>query len=477
MLIGIVKVDNLEHATQQIIEANQLVDAFELRLDFYDGNITTLAAWRQTLKKPIILTLRARRDGGIDNHHNNDRIKKLIQLANILHPQYIDIEHHTRPTIIKEIKQLLPATKIIYSYHNLNETPHNLQSLLDQMIHPLIDTYKIVPKANSTEDALRLLSFLNQNKNQQIIAHSLGEHGQFTRVLCMALGSNACYINTRENILSHGLQLADIQLYQLNQVNHKTKCYALLGDPIKNSPGHLFHNNEFTKKNKNAVYVKISINKQNLNACWPYLCELNFCGFSITIPLKQSFSSLLSSELQCAINTLNMKPSIESTNTDGLGALAALERQTKIDGKRILLLGSGGTAHAIAEILAKKQVNLIICNRNQDKAKLLARKHHGTPISINNLNETIQPDVIISTLPPAAYTDGKLIEKITPLLIRKKPTVMDVVYYPIITPLLRAAKKNKCQLIYGKDMFEQQALLQQQFWNKEKQTNKEKRNE
>ena len=464
MLIGIIKLDNLEHATQQIIEAYPWVDVFELRLDFYEDNMSTLSAWRKTLKKPIVLTLRTKRDGGENTQNPQERIKKLKKIAQLLQPEYIDIEHHAENKNIEEIKQLLPSIKIIRSYHNLSKTPENLDNILVQMQHHNVDIYKIVPTAKTTHDALRLLSFLRNNKHKNIIAHSMGEKGFFSRILSLAHGSKGCYINATKTILKYGLELKDIQNYHLKKITIKTKCYALLGDPIHRSPGHVFHNHEFLKSNKDAIYVKISVSKENLKACWHYLSKLNFYGFSITIPLKQSFDFLVGRKSNQAINTLSIKPSIQYTNTDGKGALAALRHKVGLKNKTILLLGYGGTCTGIMEELSKLNTQTIICGRNKDKAAALAKQYAMTGISFEELNKIVKVDIIISTLPPAAYKDYKITQLIEPLLI-KQPTVMDVVYYPKDTPLLAAANERKCQLVYGNDMFQAQAKLQQLFWN------------
>ena len=113
------------------------------------------------------------------------------------------------------------------------------------------------------------------------------------------------------------------------------------------------------QKNINALYLKIKLRSSELQIFFKLIKLLPFSGFSITMPLKKHmlhFATTMAPSKINAINTLTINQDhIYTSNTDGLGAIKALQTITSLTNRRILLLGAGGTAEAIAYDFTKKK--------------------------------------------------------------------------------------------------------------------------
>ena len=463
MLVGMLQVSDIEHAQAQLCAITDAVDVIELRLDYYTSwDLDALYAFRQTITKPIIATIRKVADGGVCSLPETTHAKRLLDCIQ-LKPQYIDIEKESDPKLIDAIKEADPSIKIIYSYHHLKTTPSDIVGIYQAMQQPMVDYYKIVTTAESSIDGLRMLFFLKQhNQHGRIIAHCMGEDGFFSRILNLKFQSPWTYINPPTPVFSHGLSIIDGETYGLRRINQHTQIYALLGKPVSKSPGHLFHNAHFREKNKSAVYVKIVINQEELPTAWEYIKKLDFSGLSITIPLKEMMANLLQSFDDKAINTVSCQPLVRYTNTDGDGAVLAIKKHGSCLRKKVLILGSGGTANGIAMALNLESCQIIIASRNQAAREALSCRVDG--LSIHLKENTDRCDIIIGTLPPAAYQeDPELLDWIDDIT-GEQTLFFDANYQPKLTPLLYIGKKKGAQLIYGEDLFLEQAKLQQIFW-------------
>jgi len=149
-------------------------------------------------------------------------------------------------------------------------------------------------------------------------------------------------------------------------------------------------------------------------------------------------------------------------NTDSIGAIKAIEKRIKIKNKYFVIVGAGGAAKAIAFGIKKKSGSLIILNRTLEKARLLAKQLH---CAYDGLNVThLNVDCLINT------TSVGMIPKTSKSPIDKKllkgMVVMDVIYNPKYTKLLKDAQANGCKIISGEEMFVNQAMEQFNIWLK-----------
>ena len=156
------------------------------------------------------------------------------------------------------------------------------------------------------------------------------------------------------------------------------KIFGIFGDPIGHSLSPAMQNAAFRALGLDACYLPFRITKDRLGDAILGASAMGFGGLNLTIPLKEkALEIVLPDDLATsigAVNTVSFGEEIVGHNTDGLGAMKALEEAgVKIKGCRILLIGAGGAARAIAYTLAKEGAEISIANRSPGKALKLAR--------------------------------------------------------------------------------------------------------
>ena len=468
MLISAIAEPSVEKALAEIEKSRTLADAIEVRLDaLAPESLSEVGRIVSLCSLPLIFTFRKADQGGKREISEPERLSLFEQLLSF-QPAYCDVEADTDPSFIERIAKQFPRVKLIGSYHNFEETPADLSALFNRMQNPHFSMIKIAVKAKSTSDCLRLMEFARENGSKiPLCCISMGEFGKPSRVLGRVMGNAFDYSsNEEEQTQLHRYNLKTLlEIFHYRTLNRETSVYGLIGDPVEQSPGHLFHNQEFRKQNRNAVYVKLKTSAEELPSLLPLIQKLPFAGLSVTIPLKEEILPLLKgvdsdAEKIGAVNTLLIREGKSiGRNTDAPGALNAIERHFKVKGKKIAILGAGGTARAVAFEAKQRGAEVFLFNRTPERAQQLAEELGCLGFGLDELSSHPY-HLLVNTTAPSP--DGKA--PIPEEQILPDAAVMDVVYAPKETPLLKAAKQRGCACIYGEEMFVEQALLQQTIW-------------
>jgi shikimate dehydrogenase len=255
-----------------------------------------------------------------------------------------------------------------------------------------------------------------------------------------------------------------------------TRICAVIGNPVAHSLSPALHNAAFRELGLDFVYVAFRV--EDLKGAFTGMRALeNFRGMSVTIPHKIEAMRYLDEIAEAdrsigSINTvINDNGRLRGVGTDGPGALKALvDAGVSIDGKKMLMLGSGGAARAIAFTMALKTKleKLIILDINEEMLNGLAGDlREGAPADIasETFNERAlaagmeQADIIINCTPIGMHP--KEGDSLVPAnLFRTGQVVFDVVYTPLETKLLADAAARGLKTISGVEMFVNQAVLQ-----------------
>jgi 3-dehydroquinate dehydratase/shikimate dehydrogenase len=317
-------------------------------------------------------------------------------------------------------------------------------------------TYKIAMIADSTNDALKMLLFMKNHPKVSMIC--MGEAGKFARILGVILGNliDFASLNAQDETAPGQWSVKElVDIYHYPKLNQQTAIYGLIGDPVAQSPGDLHHNAVFRKRGVNAVYVKMRVRREELTLFMSLIQEIGIRGLSVTIPLKEAILPF-AHEIDQPIGALNTllfeEGKIRGINTDGAGALDAIEKKGSIYGKKVVLLGAGGAARSIAFEARARGAEVMIFNRTLARAKKLASETGCKALE----QMPDRYDLLIN-----CSSDPMPID---PQKIRAETTVMDIVYHPKETLLLKEALLKKCQVIYGEEMFLNQAERQTIFW-------------
>jgi len=255
-----------------------------------------------------------------------------------------------------------------------------------------------------------------------------------------------------------------------------TRLCAVIGNPVAHSLSPTLHNAAFNELGLDFVYVAFRV--EDLKSALGGMRALeNFRGMSVTIPHKieaMNYMDEIAEEDRAigSINTIiNENGRLIGLGTDGPGALKAfVDAGVSLDGKNVLMLGSGGAARAIAFTLALKTglARLTILDINEGMLHgLAADLKAGTHASIESaklndgsLAEALgQADVIINCTPIGMHPKEGV--SLVPVeYFRPGQVVFDVVYTPLETKLLADARSRGLKVISGVEMFINQAVLQ-----------------
>lgn len=424
MLIGTVLGPDLASARRQIETANRLCDGVELRLDHIDPRIQL-----QELIAHI---------AGITVLTTEHPTEELLALT----PDYLMIPWHISWHISS------PHTQLIRSYHNFDNTPENLEEIIEAM--PPADLFKIATFARSTCDALRMLLLVRKRSN--LIGLCMGERGAITRILSPLVHNPLHFCAIEEPAAPGQLSAEELQsTYFYDRLSSTTTLYGLIGDPITQSPSHLTHNRHFQETGHDAVYVKMQVSSEALPLFLSLAKEFGFAGLSVTMPHKEAicrFVDVFHGEKSGAVNTLAFRDkAIHGTNTDGKAALDLLEETRQVAGAHLVILGAGGAARGIGFEAVKRGALVTIASRTAPKGKALAKELGGRFCPLDELPAC---DYIINTTPNSDLGSD--------LIQNKRET-------PCVSLALTAASADGPP--FARQMFWRQALGQFTFWQLE----------
>ncbi|OCC16212.1 Shikimate 5-dehydrogenase I alpha [Dissulfuribacter thermophilus] len=248
-----------------------------------------------------------------------------------------------------------------------------------------------------------------------------------------------------------------------------TKLYGIIGHPVAHSLSPNMHNAAFKALGINAVYLAFDV--VDLRGAIQGVRALGVKGLSVTVPHKEAvieFIDVVDQHVRSigALNTIvNNDGLLYGTNTDWLGAVRAIEEICPIAGKRALVVGAGGSAKAIVYGLTLKGATVHVANRTESRAKELADRF-GATFSGLSLSEELSFDILINATTCGMGGDTTMPVSIE--VVKKAEVVMDIVYAPLETPLLKTAKALKKTTIDGLKMLLYQAVGQFELWTGKK---------
>ncbi|MBY0528814.1 MAG: shikimate dehydrogenase [Rhabdochlamydiaceae bacterium] len=470
MLFTLITGPTYEKAHRTLQEAlRRGVDGVEIRIDTFSSidfnQIQSLRNDASTIQ--VLFTLRSSAQGGMFEASQKERLEWIEKLAS-LYPDILDLEYDVPDAFRSHLAQTFPTIKFMSSYHHFTSTPSDLPSLFASLRSPLTHIVKVATLALSTLDTLRMLDYVHsESSKEQLIGICMGDKGLATRVLGPVVGNTLDYtfLDAKEQTAPGQLSLDDlIDTYHYRSLNKQTRIYGVIGSPVNKSLGPIVHNAVFDQLKINASYLALEISPTDLSAALSLLRKLPFEGLSVTMPLKEAIIPFLDqitprAKAIGAVNTIEIKQGKWiGHNTDGIGALNAIEKNIFPQGKKIIIIGAGGAAKAIAHEAVHRKANVFVLNRTVHKAQKLADELHCRGGGLDHLSELFAQgyDIIINCTPDA--------EPVPPGLIFPKCYAMDIVYQPKNTPFLVHAASKQCHLIYGYEMFLEQAVEQQIIW-------------
>ncbi len=257
----------------------------------------------------------------------------------------------------------------------------------------------------------------------------------------------------------------------------------MFGDPVEHSLSPVMHNAAYKALGMDCEYHKFRVTMDDLEGAIKGARAMGFGGVNLTIPLKEKALGIVEPDTMAqaigAVNTIEFSDDtiagitsitgIAGHNTDGIGAVKALAASgVDIPGSRVLILGAGGAARAVAYQLAKDGARVTIANRTLGKAQELAGNVRSVgDASGTGLEElpglTANADIIINTTSVGMHpdTDRTLV---TADMMHTGQVIFDIVYSPLKTRLLMEAKKAGAVTIDGIRMLVLQGAESFRIW-------------
>lgn len=482
-------------------------EMIELRLDLMEGvEVEDLRLLRDETDCPIILTIRAASEGGEWDRGDDERLSRLIELSPWV--DYLDVEWSTwqRSANIRQKVALAisraggasadegaetahPAGKLILSRHDFHGRPPKLHAdFLAMVSEPCCAVPKMAWRARTVRDNFEAFELMRTSPQPAVFA-CMGEDGLLSRVLARKFGAFATFAAPLPGTETAPGQVAVSQLrnlYRWDTIDEHTQVYGVVGDPVRHSLSPPVHNAAFAEVGANAVYLPMRVDRP-YESFKAFMLEvlarswLDVRGLSITVPHKENAARFLRqtggrldelAERLGAVNTivipLDGVPA--GYNTDYGAALAALRlavrgEPARLAGMCVAVLGAGGVARAVAAALVATGARVTIFNRTEGRARALAascgcewgpwedRVACRPGLIANCTSVGMAPDVESSPMPAAA--------------LKPSTVVLDSVYIPRRTKLIRDAAACGCTVLDGLAMFTLQAEAQFRLWMKQ----------
>ena len=245
-----------------------------------------------------------------------------------------------------------------------------------------------------------------------------------------------------------------------------TQLYGIFGHPVAHSLSPAIHNAAFDALGINAAYLAFDVT--DLAGAVGGVRALGIRGLSVTIPHKTAIMEyldeveLLASRIGAVNTVVNDTGRLKGVNTDWRGAISALEEKVSLTGKRAVVLGAGGAARAVVAGLVHERALVHIANRTAERAREVADQVRCTWSSLGETDE-LYGDILINTTSVGMEPDaGKM--PVTAGVLRRFSVVMDIVYAPVETRLLREAAAAGLVTINGLRMLLWQAVAQFETW-------------
>ena len=456
--------------------AARLGDLVELRMDYAPGaDLATLLRRRPC---PVVVTNRPRREGGRFDGPEDARIA-LLQQAIELGADYVDVELDAASRVTRSGR-----TKLIVSYHNFDEVPANIARIHAEIVAAGADIAKVTCMARDIRDNLRVFNVL-RNTRHPTIALCMGELGLISRILGRKFGNVLTFasLSAGKESAPGQISAADLRdLYRYAKIGLATGIFGVIANPVAHSMSPAIHNAAFDAIGFDGVYVPFKVEGGPAEFVQAFR-EMDIRGYSVTIPHKQAVIPAMDEvddvvKKTGALNTVvNRDGRLFGTNTDITGALGALEeamtngspprpqstdKRPRLEGKRVLLLGAGGAARALAFGLAMRGAKLTIANRTYEKGVRLSQAVGGDCRRLDDIS-SCRPDILINTT-SVGMTPNVGATPVPRNALREGMIVFDAVYNPPETRLLKEAEAAGCRTISGITWFVNQAAEQFELW-------------
>lgn len=444
----------------------------ELRLDYLRDakQRDAFLAWlgRERPRAVLIATCRSLAGGGLFRGTVQEQIE-ILRDAVRAGCGWCDVEIETAKYFnARELRGVLAPARVMISHHDFRGTPRNLAGIARELSRAGGHAVKIAAQCHSISDSAKICELARGRRN--VVAIPMGEIGLAGRILSLRTGSPLTYAAVELATAPGQISLDTMQdLYRAGKITRRTRVHGVIGNPIGHSLSPLLHNTAYGARKIDAVFVPFLV--RDLSDFLGCIKSFGIAGFAVTIPHKEQILRHLH---DCdplaarigAVNTVVVRGAgrLYGYNTDYVGVLRSLEIRMRLAGSRVLLFGAGGAARAAAFALVQAGSIVCLSSRRPERARSLARAAGAQVVDRSELRREYF-DAIVNCTPVGMHPHGGAPLTNAELNCR---IVMDMVYRPRETELLRNARKKGIDTISGVEMFLAQGYAQHEIWTGER---------
>jgi shikimate dehydrogenase len=252
-----------------------------------------------------------------------------------------------------------------------------------------------------------------------------------------------------------------------------TRVAGVIGDPVRHSLSPALHNAAFRALDLDWAYLAFEVAAGEGAAAVEAMRTLGIDGLNVTMPHKADAARAVDrlspvAERLGAVNTVVRRGGVlAGESTDGDGFMAALRQDEGFDpaGRRCLVVGAGGAARAVVLALADAgAAHVVVAGRtpeNVARAAALA----GDRGRVGTVEEAGDVDLVVNATPVGMGGNRDL--PLDPTRLGPGQVVVDLVYHPLVTPLVEAARARGAVAVNGLGMLIHQAALAFRLWTGE----------
>jgi len=252
-----------------------------------------------------------------------------------------------------------------------------------------------------------------------------------------------------------------------SSITARTSLCGIVLHPAGHTRSPHMHNAAFAAMGLDAAYLAFDVAPEGLGDAVAGARALGIRQLAVSIPHKVAIMGHLDEVDETArrIGAVNTVTRIDGrlvgANTDWVGGVRALERETRLEGRRCVVLGAGGAARALVFGLIERGSEVLVLNRSVDRARALANELGAARAGSLEELGGLPHDVLVNTT-SVGLRSGESPVRAADLV--PGSVVMDAVYDPEETALLRAARERGATPLGGKWMLVHQAAEQLRLW-------------
>jgi len=365
-------------------------------------------------------------------------------------------------------------------------------NFVEELLYIVPEIIKIAATSDDITDTILMWNLLKRanSENQKIIPIAMGDAGKWTRILGLAHDAYMTYASLESgNETAPGQVTAKdlVEVYRVKDLDKDTQVFGVIGDPVAQSISPYMHNPAFVDRGINAVFLSLLV--KNIDEFIRRMVrpetrevELNFAGFSVTMPHKQAIIPHLdaidpTAKAIGAVNTVKItNGKLTGYNTDAHGFITPLkEKYGDVKDAKVAVFGAGGAARACVYALKQEGANVTVFARDAAKGKAFADEFG---VKFSEISDGQDPkvkdqrpktilsdfDILVDTTPLGMKGEHENDSLFTADELKGLKFVYDLVTKTTDTPLIAEAKNAGIPSTGGLDMLIAQGCKQFEIW-------------